>query len=463
MTETEVVLAASTIVVSQKEPNHAGGRYEGEITIATRQRDGKGKYFYPNPYFTYEGEWLGGEKHGRGRLSFGDGGYYEGEFVNGEITGEGEQRWADGSTYTGQFQDGTRHGVGVQTYVKGKRYEGHWAFNKYSGEGKLTLSNGDTFSGSFFAHKFHGRGRLEQPGLDRLYEGEFSEGHFHGEGELTEKGGSMVYTGQFHSGRKHGQGRGWDAPSGVVYSGEWHEDKQSPPANHWDLGPLHETESYVPASEFLKEEAEAQLEGPKDKGKKGEAKKGAPTEPVADHGPELLLHIGEELPEVAVRIASADGSLVPAESGRRFRVTLFKQIKVVPEDGGEAHIVERHVNFGDRRTSFIDPLDPPLVDPKAKAKAEPKGKASPTPTLPPEEGEEEEQPPDPGQESLDVVIGLQGQGTIGGSPLWLLPVHLQPAIMWLRIEDQTEFGPETFFQQLPPLQIPVRVDVRHEA
>merc|ERR1719356_2169967 len=103
--------AAKTLNVAQQHSNHSGGRYEGEVSVATGRREGHGAYFYPNPYFTsYEGDWLDGKKHGRGRLSFEDGGCYEGAFVDGEIVGEGEQRWANGNSYKGQFLNGCRHG-----------------------------------------------------------------------------------------------------------------------------------------------------------------------------------------------------------------------------------------------------------------------------------------------------------------------------------------------------------------
>ena len=58
-------------------------------------------------FFPLEGEWVDGVKHGRGRFTFGDGGFYEGEFRNGEITGFGCRCWiATGNSYQGDFLDG---------------------------------------------------------------------------------------------------------------------------------------------------------------------------------------------------------------------------------------------------------------------------------------------------------------------------------------------------------------------
>jgi hypothetical protein len=37
----------------------------------------------------YEGQYIDGKKHGRGRLTFADGSAYEGEFLQNEISGQG--------------------------------------------------------------------------------------------------------------------------------------------------------------------------------------------------------------------------------------------------------------------------------------------------------------------------------------------------------------------------------------
>ena len=44
---------------------------------ASGQRHGRGTYRFPNQFYRYEGDFVHGEAHGRGRLSMADGGYYE--------------------------------------------------------------------------------------------------------------------------------------------------------------------------------------------------------------------------------------------------------------------------------------------------------------------------------------------------------------------------------------------------
>jgi hypothetical protein len=57
-------------------------RYVGGIDPQTGLRDGTGTYKYVNPYFTYEGQWDHGVKHGKGILRFSDGGMIQGDFRN---------------------------------------------------------------------------------------------------------------------------------------------------------------------------------------------------------------------------------------------------------------------------------------------------------------------------------------------------------------------------------------------
>merc|ERR1719199_1227523 len=55
---------------------------------------------------SYEGDYRGGHKHGRGRFVWASGAEYDGAFVEGRQEGSGILRWPDGSTYEGSFKDG---------------------------------------------------------------------------------------------------------------------------------------------------------------------------------------------------------------------------------------------------------------------------------------------------------------------------------------------------------------------
>lgn len=447
--------AASTLKVSQLAANHIGARYQGEISITTGRREGHGKYSYPNPYFTYEGEWLDGKKHGQGRLSFSDGGYYDGEFREGEIVGEGTRKWADGSSYVGQFLDGLKYGNGVYDKFDGTHYEGCWEEGKYAGEGDLTLPNGDKYKGGFRAHRYHGHGALSQPKADREYVGAFEAGVFQGEGELRERGGAFTYRGGFRSGTMAGRGEGADTVVGIAYAGEWAENAPAPKAVAWDIGVPEGEDSYIPMAEWLKTEAATQLNSSADdKKKQDKAKKdpkkfgsGAQTEDPPPETPELRLFIGEPMPEVALRLVGSDGQRLKAETGRRFRVTMYKERKMVSKDDpNEVEVLRRPVRFNDRRETFVDPLD------EVQA---PSGKASPAPPKPAEDEAAEEV--QIGEEAREGAIGESGELRIGGNEEWFLPVHLQQAIYWLRVEDATELPPGSCWERLAALEVPFRV------
>ena len=57
--------------------------YEGERDPKTKLRHGQGTYHYPNKFFTYQGQYWDGIKHGKGVLSLNNGTTIKGEFVDG--------------------------------------------------------------------------------------------------------------------------------------------------------------------------------------------------------------------------------------------------------------------------------------------------------------------------------------------------------------------------------------------
>merc|ERR1712217_805758 len=154
-------------------------------------------------------------------------------------------------------------------------------------------------------------------------------------------------------------------------------------------GPRDSEESYVTVSEKLKEEAQNQLSAvpvdPKAKAKAAPKKGAKAAEPEPDNtpvGPELLVTIGQNLPEICLRLVDTNKAIVKEESGRKFRVSMFRERKapVSAGESSEPEILRRPVNFGDKRETFVDPLD----------ENPPSGKATPTP---PADGEEQEEPP----------------------------------------------------------------------
>jgi hypothetical protein len=201
---------------------HAQPRYTGAV-LASGLRHGRGSVVFENAFFSYVGDWESGEKHGKGRLALGDGGFYEGEFQRDEMTGRGERVHSDGRRYVGEWLRGEKHGRGAQDEPDGSRYEGEWRDNRRCGAGELQMANGDRFTGTFAAHRRNGAGVLTCANGDS-YDGEWLADRQHGQGTAVWANGDS-YVGTWREGRRHGRGRFVDAVSGIIYDGEWEHDR----------------------------------------------------------------------------------------------------------------------------------------------------------------------------------------------------------------------------------------------
>ena len=227
----------------------------------------------------YDGEWLLGQRHGRGRLQMANGDVYNGQWRSGSRNGHGELvgsttgerysgKWigdvrcgvghqdtqmdeageSTGEVYEGQWADGERHGTGTCRYPDGvtiyvgewrhgrrhgdgclsteggaASFEGLWNDGERHGHGKQVYSTGEVYFGQFHANQRHGKGELLGTDGSR-YEGLWWEGVQHGEGTHQSKAGD-VYTGQWRDGGRSGFGRLVMA-TGEVYEGEWAEGER---------------------------------------------------------------------------------------------------------------------------------------------------------------------------------------------------------------------------------------------
>jgi hypothetical protein len=150
--------------------------------------------------WTYTGDILNGLRHGKGTMTYEDGGGYEGDFADDEFHGKGKWTYGkDGERYVyiGDFVGGIEHGKGKLTYPDGEVYEGDWVNGKEHGKGKITTPSGIIFEGDF-VDGITGKGKFTMPNGD-VYEGENVDGKAHGKGK-------MIYA------------------DGDVYEGEWADD-----------------------------------------------------------------------------------------------------------------------------------------------------------------------------------------------------------------------------------------------
>lgn len=204
-----------------------GGIYEGEGTLFSKKRHGKGKMTYANGEI-YEGEWTDDVRCGQGELykpkswgklysykgewkndelngfgTFTDG-YttYSGSFVGGKYNGKGTLTKKIGSlTYVGEFKDGQKHGKGSEKCSE-YTYTGEFAGDKHHGKGKKVMPNGDYYDGTFYYGVFE-KGKVQITDENNTYIGGYSSNKYHGLGTLTAKDGT-VYSGNFKTGIMHG-------------------------------------------------------------------------------------------------------------------------------------------------------------------------------------------------------------------------------------------------------------------
>ena len=177
-----------------------GDIYHGEWSGG--KANGKGT-FISQKGVLYEGSWKDDQYHGKGTEWFSfKKGYYTGDFVDGQKTGKGKFSM-DGVIYEGDFVEGQFHGNGVYIFgdESGRVYEGEFYENQINGKGVMKWADGSEYVGAFV------NGRME------------------GYGEWKTLDGSY-YKGFWKNDMRHGQnGQAYDAPSNTKIEGTWFEDE----------------------------------------------------------------------------------------------------------------------------------------------------------------------------------------------------------------------------------------------
>lgn len=140
---------------------------------------------------------------------------YIGSVYNDKPSGHGILQM-DGCVYEGFFLNGKKHGRGRLTFDSGISYKGDFQFDLYHGHGMLTLQNGSTYEGSFHTGTYHGHGHLTTNVSS--YKGGWHHGTFHGHG--VHKTNVGTYDGNFAYNLRDGHGK-WIDRHLCSYDGEW--------------------------------------------------------------------------------------------------------------------------------------------------------------------------------------------------------------------------------------------------
>ncbi len=160
---------------------------------------------------------------------------YEGQVTDGKPHGRGNMTYKDGGFYFGDWQNGTRHGKGIQLYSMVSEldiYDGSWKDDKEDGKGVLVFKSGENYEGSMVKGLRNRKGIQKFPENDVLkrisYEGEWKEDNRTGNGTMIWNTGEK-YVGEWLNNMRHEHGVQTfpENSTKVSYEGEWQEDEIS--------------------------------------------------------------------------------------------------------------------------------------------------------------------------------------------------------------------------------------------
>lgn len=145
------------------------GRYEGDFING--KRHGKGKFTDVHGA-TYEGNWQDGQPSGLGAKVNKDGSVDSGFWEAGKLVkrqkeqilldclvgdckeGYGKSKDDKGNLYSGNFEKSQYNGYGEMRYQNGDRYKGYWKNSKLEGKGSYFFNNGHVNTGAFAEGKY---------------------------------------------------------------------------------------------------------------------------------------------------------------------------------------------------------------------------------------------------------------------------------------------------------------------
>ena len=120
--------------------------------------DGEGVLTWADPEgaSVYEGALVGGKRHGRGRVTFGNGTVAEGIFANGREAGRWVARRADGAVIETPLVNGEIHGTMVYRFESGTVRETPYVNDEIHGTEVVRSANGDVIETPYVNGEKHG-------------------------------------------------------------------------------------------------------------------------------------------------------------------------------------------------------------------------------------------------------------------------------------------------------------------
>ena len=217
-----------------------------------------------NDILLYEGEYLNGERNGKGKEYYGKNLIFEGEYLNGNRNGKGKEYYYNGKLkYDGDYLNGKRwNGNGydgnnnkIYEIKNGKGYikeynfanelqfEGEYLNGERNGKGKEYYNYDDNkllFDGEYLNGKRwngngydinnnkiyeikEGRGYIKEfDGLNYLNcEGEYINGERNGKGKDYKIIRNFIFEGEFKDGKRNGKGKEYNKKGKLLFEGDY--------------------------------------------------------------------------------------------------------------------------------------------------------------------------------------------------------------------------------------------------
>ena len=184
--------------------------------------DGPGEYYLKQDKIFIEGNWENGNLK-NGRIYLPNGNIYEGQIKDSNMNGKGILKTFNNKIlYEGDFVNGEKNGKGKIIFEDGTIYEGNIEYGMFKGNGKMIWKNGYEYEGEFNGPVLSGKGKLTGPEGD-IYEGDFENNLFHGKGKYKFNKSGNEYEGDFQYGIKKGKGK-FTCVNQYIYDGNWDND-----------------------------------------------------------------------------------------------------------------------------------------------------------------------------------------------------------------------------------------------
>ena len=181
--------------------------YSGKYIVYETNIKGK-EYDGNDDNLLFEGEYLNGERNGKGNEYYYGKLVFEGEYLNGKRNGKGKEYYYDKLIFEGKFLNDKRNGKGKEYYKDGKlKFEGEF-LNDERLTGKLYDNNGNLYcdlkSANGLIKEYNDDGKL-------IFEGEYLNGKKNGKGkEYDNNNGKLIFEGEYLNGKRNGKGKEYD-------------------------------------------------------------------------------------------------------------------------------------------------------------------------------------------------------------------------------------------------------------